>query len=164
MAEPGAQVLQRRKRVLDLDERRRSLALRPIFKQFGRPDRVGAAVSGSDNAAHDLAVEEEIIGARRELDEAIGHDGPLADLAWSSIHAWVIAMATITRTGSGREGLIYQKGQRRRKPISFVSGFHHCLPMHHPFDLLAASADRSRWIDCCFQFLWRNRERSTFAL
>ena len=101
IAEPGAQVLQRRKRMLDLDERRRSLALRQILKQFGRPGRIGAAVSGSDNAAHDLAVEEEIIGARRELDEAIGHDEPLADVAWSSIHAWVIAMATITRTGPG---------------------------------------------------------------
>ena len=79
MAEPGAQVLQRRKRVLDLDERRRSLALRPIFKQFGRPGRIGAAVSGSDNAAHGLAVEKEIMGARRELDEAVGHHMLLAD-------------------------------------------------------------------------------------
>ena len=99
IAEPGAHVLKRGKRMLDLNERRRSLALRQIFKQFGHPGCIGAAVSGSDNAAHDLAVEEEIIGARRELDEAIGHDEALADLAWSSIHAWVIAMATITRTG-----------------------------------------------------------------
>jgi hypothetical protein len=62
--------------VLDLLEWCRSLGPRQIFEQFGRPGGVGAAMPVSDHAAQHLPVQKEIIGTRRELNEAIGHAGP----------------------------------------------------------------------------------------
>ena len=52
--------------MFDLFEGGGTLANRQIFEQFGRPDRICGPVAGSDNAPHQFAAQEEIIGARRQ--------------------------------------------------------------------------------------------------
>ena len=73
--------------MFDLFEGGGPLANGQIFEQFGRPDRIRGPVAGSDNAAQKFAVQEEIIGARRKLYEAVGHHALLADLICISIHS-----------------------------------------------------------------------------
>ena len=85
--EPGTQLIQGREVVLDVPERNRSLAPRQILQQFGRPDvRLARAVS--HDAGNNGVVLEEIIGAGRELDQAVGHSGFLSEIRWRSTHSY----------------------------------------------------------------------------
>jgi hypothetical protein len=67
--------------VLDLRERSPAPVGWQILKQLRRPEDVVAALSRADDAAHDLAVQDQIIGTRRELDQAVRHDVSLSDLS-----------------------------------------------------------------------------------
>jgi hypothetical protein len=69
-AKPFTQCLQAREVVLDLDERCGPLAPWQILKQLGVPRRSLLGFD-PDDAPHELTVQEEIIGTRRELDQAV---------------------------------------------------------------------------------------------
>ncbi len=66
---------------------------------------------------------------------------------WYTVVACTPLRAELQRTGIIR--------QRLASPLA---------PVHHPFDLLAASADCSRRIHRRFQFLRGDSEQSAFAL
>jgi hypothetical protein len=78
MTKPGAQLVQGREVVLNLPEQQRALAPRQVFQQFGRPG-VGLPRAASHDAGHDGVVQEEVIGAGRQLDQVIGHSGFRSD-------------------------------------------------------------------------------------
>lgn len=80
IAKPGTKLLQVWKLVLSILEGRWSTALRQILEQFGVPSRSLLSLR-PDDTGHDLSIQEEVIGARRELNEAIGHEQVLS--AWS---------------------------------------------------------------------------------
>jgi hypothetical protein len=85
--------------MLDPNEGSRPLALRPIFNQFGRPDRIVAPQSAAHDATDDLILEEKVISSRRELDETVAHAEFLTDRRSLSIHSWAIAI-TASRSGA----------------------------------------------------------------
>jgi hypothetical protein len=67
--------------MLKRSEGRWSLPLRQILKQLSRPISILITCASPDDTAHDLIIQEEVIGARRELDQAVGHEDLLSDLS-----------------------------------------------------------------------------------
>ena len=77
IAEPPAQRLQALEVVLNLEEGCRPFALRQVLKQLGVPRRALLGLDPND-APDELIIQQEIIGARRELNQAVGHSDILS--------------------------------------------------------------------------------------
>jgi hypothetical protein len=73
IADPDTEFLQAWELMLNFLEGRRSLTLRQILEQFRCRGGIFAARAGADDAPHELTIQEEIIGAGCELDQAVGH-------------------------------------------------------------------------------------------
>jgi hypothetical protein len=86
VTEPGTQLVQRREVVLDVPEGSGSLAPRQILQQLGRPGvRLSRAVP--DNAGDDGVVQEQIVGAGRQLKQAVRYRACFPERSCSSIHS-----------------------------------------------------------------------------
>ena len=83
--------------------------LRQILKQFRRPG-VGLSQAAPDNASHDGVGEVEVIGARRQLDQAVAHRGFSLEASRRSIHTGLILV--------GLEGLEPQPDRYERPALT----------------------------------------------
>jgi hypothetical protein len=85
IAESNTEILQRGKDMFKLGEGCWSVSRRDILKQFRCPGvRLGGAVA--HHTAYDLAVQEKVIGAGRQLNQVVRHSDLLSEVGWRSIY------------------------------------------------------------------------------
>src|SRR4051794_9541919 len=98
--------------MLRIFERCRPLALRQILKQFRCPDGMGAALAGAHDTAHDLSIQQKIIGARGELNQAVGHERALSRLGQGSLTDVCVARRCYQATEGRRRFQRSDRGSR----------------------------------------------------